>query len=169
MPRLVRPLARVSSVALSERRFSDVAHRVFTSPRRVRFKEMEYAVPFEAGMAALGEVRRLVDSHDWRISFPVEVRSVRGDDVPLSPATGRDSIYIAVHVNHRTDHTAYFTAVEQVMREHDGRPHWGKLHTQGADDLAPLYPELDAVSAWRDKLDPDRSFGNDYLTRVLGS
>ncbi len=41
---------QVSGRALSERTYSDLAHRVFTSPRRVRFREMEYAVPREVGL-----------------------------------------------------------------------------------------------------------------------
>ncbi|RLV49235.1 FAD-binding protein [Nocardioides mangrovicus] len=167
-PGLVPPLAKVSAQALGERRYADVAHRVFTSPRRVRFKEMEYAVPAEAGMSALAELRRLVEARGWRISFPVEVRYAPADDVALSTAVGRDTVYLACHVNHRTDHTAYFTEVEQVLRAHDGRPHWGKMHTRTAADLAPAYPAWDDVAAWRDKLDPERVFGNDYLTRVLG-
>ena len=41
---------------LSARTYSDVAHKVFTSPRTVVFREMEYAVPREAGLTALREV-----------------------------------------------------------------------------------------------------------------
>ena len=41
---------RVSSRMPSARTYSDVAHRVFTSPRDVVFREMEYAVPREAGL-----------------------------------------------------------------------------------------------------------------------
>lgn len=167
-PGLVRPLNRLSARALGERRYRDVPHRVFTSPRSVRFREMEYAVPREAGMTALAEVRRVLDRSDLRVGFPVEVRHAPGDDVPLSAAYGRDTVYLAFHVNAATDHTAYFRAVEEVALAHDGRPHWGKLHTRTADDLAPAYPRWDDVLAAREALDPDRVFGNAYLTRVLG-
>jgi len=59
-------------------------------------------------------------------------------------------------------------AMESVMRAHDGRPHWGKLHTRTAADLAPAYPRFEEFLALRDRLDPDRLFANDYLRRVLG-
>jgi FAD/FMN-containing dehydrogenase len=49
-----------------------------------------------------------------------------------------------------------------------GRPHWGKLHTRTAEHLRASYPAFDEVVALRDKLDPDRRFGNAYLERVLG-
>jgi FAD/FMN-containing dehydrogenase len=154
--------------ALSERRFSDVPHRVFTSPRRVVFREMEYAVPREVGLEALREVRALIDRSDWLISFPVELRFVPADDVPLSTAYGRDSLYLAFHTNPQTDHTDYFARVEEVLRGYDGRPHWGKLHQRTADDLAPAYPRWQEFLAMRDRLDPDRIFVNPYTERVLG-
>ena len=54
------------------------------------------------------------------------------------------------------------------MRAHDGRPHWGKVHTRAAADLAPTYPRFGDFLALRDRLDPDRVFANDYLRAVLG-
>jgi FAD-linked oxidoreductase len=167
-PALIPRLNRLAAGALSERSFSDVPHRVFTSPRRVVFREMEYALPREAGLHALRDVKALIERSDWRISFPVEVRVGPADDVPLSSSSGRDTIWLAFHVNQRTDHTGYFTAVEQVLMGYDGRPHWGKLHTRSADDLAPAYPRWHEFQALRDRLDPDRVLANDYLARVLG-
>jgi FAD-linked oxidoreductase len=167
-PRTIRPLNQVAARALSARTFSDASHRVFTSPRRVVFREMEYAVPREVGMQALTEVRALIEQRDWRISFPVEIRQAPADDVWLSTAHERDSVYLAFHVNAQTDHHEYFEAVERVLRGYDGRPHWGKLHTRTAADLAPTYVRHGDFVALRDRLDPDRLFTNAYLDRVLG-
>jgi FAD-linked oxidoreductase len=170
-PGVIPRMNQVSARALSARTYSDVAHRVFTSPRRVVFREMEYAVPREAGLDALREARRVVDASDWRISFPVEVRVARADDVALSTAYQRDSMYLAFHTHHHSDwrtHTAYLEAMEAIMRDHVGRPHWGKLHTRTAADLAPAYPRFGEFLALRDRLDPDRVFANAYLRRVLG-
>jgi FAD-linked oxidoreductase len=167
-PRTVPRLNQISGSALSERSYSDIAHRVFTSPRRVRFKEMEYAVPREVGLKALKDVRRVIDASSWRIGFPVEIRSAPADDIALSTASGRDSMYLAFHVPARADHRAYFAGVEQVLREYDGRPHWGKMHTLGAEDLAASYPRFEEFRALRDQLDPQRVFTNPYLQRVLG-
>jgi FAD-linked oxidoreductase len=166
-PRTIPSLNRVSSRALTARTYSDVSHRVLTSSRRVRFREMEYAVPREAGMAALTEARALIEQRGWRIGFPVEVRHAPADDVWLSPAHGRATVYLAFHTNVRTDHREYFAAVERVLRGYDGRPHWGKLHTRTAADLAPAYPRFADFVTLRDRLDPDRLFTNDYLERVL--
>ncbi|HEX3930549.1 MAG TPA: D-arabinono-1,4-lactone oxidase [Nocardioides sp.] len=171
VPGVIPRMNQVSARALSARSYSDVAHRVFTSPRRVVFREMEYAVPRAAGLDALREARRLVEASDWRISFPVEIRVAPADDVALSTAYQRDALYLAFHTHHRSDwrtHAAYLAAMESVMRDHDGRPHWGKLHTRTAADLAPSYPRFVEFVALRERLDPDRLFANDYLRRVLG-
>jgi len=119
-------------------------------------------------MAALTEFRALVEKEGWRISFPVEIRHAPADDVWLSTAYARDSVYLAFHVGAGVDHRAYFTGVERVLRAYGGRPHWGKLHTRTAADLAPDYARWDDFLAVRDRVDPDRAFGNGYLDRVLG-
>ena len=168
-PSLVPRINRVAGRALSERRYSDLAHRVFVSPRRVRFREMEYAVPREVGLHVLRECRRVVEASDWRIAFPVEIRTARADDVPMSTSHGRDSFYLAFHVPQDTDHRAYFGGLEPILREAGGRPHWGKVHTRTAADLAPAYDRFDDFLAMRERLDPDRVFTNPYLRLVLGS
>jgi L-gulonolactone oxidase len=54
----------------------------------------------------------------------------------------------------------YFQAVEQIMDELDGRPHWGKRHFQTAQSLRPRYPEWDRFQALRARLDPRGLFAN---------
>jgi FAD-linked oxidoreductase len=168
VPALVPAIARVSSRALSARTYTDIPYRVFTSPRRVRFVEMEYAVPREALGPALRELKQLVDRSRLQVGFPVEVRTAPADGIPLSTAHGRESAYIAVHMYRGAPHEEYFTAAERIMTAHEGRPHWGKLHTRQAEQLAASYPQFEEFLRIRDRLDPDRLFGNDYLRRVLG-
>ncbi|MEV0006877.1 D-arabinono-1,4-lactone oxidase [Streptomyces sp. NPDC051840] len=167
-PGTIPAIARISSRALSARTYTDIPYKVFTSPRRVRFVEMEYALPREAAVGALRELKAMVERSPLRISFPVEVRTAPADDIALSTASGRESAYIAVHLYRGTPHHAYFTAVERIMTAHEGRPHWGKLHTRDADYLSRAYPRFGEFTAVRDRLDPDRLFANDYLRRVLG-
>ncbi|GAA4662243.1 D-arabinono-1,4-lactone oxidase [Streptomyces chumphonensis] len=168
VPAAVPFIARTASRALSARRYTDVAYKVFTSPRRVRFLEMEYALPRAAAMPALRELRALIERSDLRVNFPVEVRTAPADDIALSTAEGRDSAYLALHVYRGTPHSAYFSAAERIMTAHGGRPHWGKLHSRDAAYLADVYPRFAEFTSVRDRLDPDRVFGNDYLRRVLG-
>ncbi len=169
VPGIIPAVNSVAARALGARTYTDAAYRVFTSPRRVRFKEQEYAVPRAALSDVLSEVRSLFQRRDWRISFPIEVRVTPRDDVWLSTAYGRDSAYIAIHVFHSSPHEEYFRDVEAVMTSVGGRPHWGKMHTRDADYLAGAYPRMTDFLAVRDLADPERRFGNDYLRQVLGS
>ncbi|MFF3511239.1 D-arabinono-1,4-lactone oxidase [Streptomyces sp. NPDC002573] len=169
VPATIPAIARISSRALSARTYTDIPYKVFTSPRRVRFVEMEYAVPRAALVDTLLELKAMVDRSNLRVSFPVEVRTAPADDIPLSTASGRDSAYIAVHMFRGTPYQAYFTAAERIFTAHEGRPHWGKVHTRDAEYLAGAYPRFGEFTAVRDRLDPDRRFGNDYLRRVLGA
>ncbi|MFE9023611.1 D-arabinono-1,4-lactone oxidase [Streptomyces sp. NPDC007808] len=169
VPAAIPAIAQVSSKALSARTYTDIPYKVFTSPRRVRFMEMEYAVPREAVVETLRELKAMVDRSGVRVSFPVEVRTAPADDITLSTASGRDSAYIAVHMVKGTPYQRYFTAAERIFTAHEGRPHWGKVHTRDAEYLAQVYPRFEEFTRLRDRLDPDRLFQNDYLRRVLGA
>jgi FAD-linked oxidoreductase len=167
-PRLVPAINKVAARALSARAYSDLAPHVFTSPRRVRFCEMEYAIPRADLPAVFRELRGLPERIGEHISFPVEVRVAPADDIPLSTASGRDSAYIAVHTFRGTRYDRYFTAVEALMGSVGGRPHWGKLHELTAADLSARYPRFGDFQALRRSLDPEGLFRNAYLDRVLG-
>ena len=169
IPAIIKPQNALGERLVAEREFTDVSHRVFASSRTVHFKEMEYALPREHIPAALRAIDELIESRGWRISFPVEVRCAASDDIWLSTGFGRESGYIAVHRYHRDDPTEYFEGVEAIFRRFEGRPHWGKMHTQDAAYLSTVYPHHADFVAVRDRLDPERRFTNAYLERVLGS
>ncbi|WP_072806878.1 D-arabinono-1,4-lactone oxidase [Rhodococcoides yunnanense] len=166
-PRAIPRVNAFSARALSAREFTDRSYRVFASSRTVRFREMEYAVPAESIVYVLREVDRWLHSSDFVVAFPVEVRFAASDDIWLSTAYGRDTAYIAVHQYHRRDHRAYFDAVEAIARSVGGRPHWGKLHSLGAADLAEAYPKFDDFCEVRDAVDPGGVFANPYLAATL--
>ncbi|MEE6261287.1 D-arabinono-1,4-lactone oxidase [Plantactinospora sonchi] len=167
-PALVPTIHAVSARALTARTYTARSDRVFCTPRRVRFEEMEYALPRAALPEALAGLRRVVDNLPTRVLFPVEVRFTAPDDIWLSHGYGRESAYIAVHQYVGVPAEPYFRAFEQVATALGGRPHWGKLHYRDAESLAPAYPRFADFLAVRDRLDPDRVFANSYTERVLG-
>ena len=168
LPRAVKTINRISARALGARTYSERSDRVFTSPRRVRFKEQEYAIPREELAGALREVRSVIDRSDRRIGFPIEVRLLPPENPWLSMAYGRDSAFIAIHVFHSAAHEEYFRAIEEVLTALGGRPHWGKLHTRDAAYLEGVYPRFGDFLALRDRIDPNRRFANAYTTRIFG-
>jgi FAD-linked oxidoreductase len=169
LPAATGTVNSLASRALSARTYTDAPYKVFTSPRRVRFKEQEYAIPAEHLADVLGEVRDLLRRKDWRISFPIEVRVAPADEPWLSTAHGRNSAYLAFHVYYPSPHEEYFAETEAIMTAAGGRPHWGKMHTRDAEYLRGVYPRFGDFTAIRNALDPDRRFANAYTAQVLGS
>ncbi|GAB79376.1 D-arabinono-1,4-lactone oxidase [Austwickia chelonae] len=167
-PSWVPTVNQVGAKVISRREYTDVSHRVFVSPRTVRFRESEYAVPRDAVGEALVFLRDWFERTGEPVTFPLEVRYTAADDLWLSTASGRDTAYIAVHQYVGQDHTRVFRVFEDVMDRCDGRPHWGKLHRLTADRLAALYPRFGDALRVRDRVDPGRLFANPYLDRVLG-
>ena len=167
-PRIVPRLNQLTSRTLSARDYTDDSWKVFCSSRQVRFRESEYAVPRAAAGDVVRALRDWVDRHDVSLPFPVELRFTGADDIWLSTGYERDNAYVAVHQYHRMDDGGVFAAFEAIVAEHQGRPHWGKLHTLGADRLGELYPRFGDFLAVRDRLDPGRTFTNDHLRHVLG-
>jgi L-gulonolactone oxidase len=164
IPHLNRLLARASGTT----RRIDRSYRVFASPRLVRFTEMEYAFPRARAAEAVRAVLATAERADFAVPFPIEVRFVAPDDALLSPAGGRDTCYIAVHMFEGMEWEPYFRAIEAVMDGLEGRPHWGKRHFQTAATLAPRYPEWERFQAVRRRMDPSGLFANSYVGRVLG-
>jgi L-gulono-1,4-lactone dehydrogenase len=168
IPRLIPALSRLAGRLASGGRTSDRSDRVFVNERRVRFTEMEYALPREHGPEAARRVVDWVRANRYPVFFPIEMRVSAGDDASLSPAHGRDTAYIAVHQYRGMEWRPYFEAVEAIMDDYGGRPHWGKRHFQTAATLAPRYPAWQEFQRARDLLDPQRIFANEYTDRVLG-
>jgi L-gulonolactone oxidase len=168
VPRTIPGITRLATAAYSSAEVTDYSHRVFPSHRAVRFNESEIAVPRESVVDVLREMKRWVDTHDEKIAFPFEIRFTAPDDIWLSTAYRRESAYVAFHQYHRLPHERFFAAMQAILAEAGGRPHWGKMHTLTAADLRPRYPRFDDFTALRDRLDPGRVFGNPYLDRVLG-
>jgi L-gulonolactone oxidase len=163
IPRVARTMPSSGAVE-----YVDKSYRVFCSPRWIHFYEMEYSVPLEAAKEAVNRVRDYIARAGLILAFPVEVRFTLADDIPLSTTHGRRSCYIAVHVYQHMHYQQYFEAVEDIMDDFGGRPHWGKLHFQTAETLASRYPEWNAFQDVRQKVDPEGRFSNAYLERVLG-
>lgn len=167
-PRLIPQINRLLARASGTTRRVDRSYRIFASPRLVRFTEMEYALPRERAAEAVRAVLDVAARPGFAVPFPIEVRFVAPDDAFLSPAGGRETCYIAVHMYRGMEWQPYFRAVEEVMNGFGGRPHWGKRHFQTAETLASRYPEWERFQAVRRRLDPEGVFANGYVRRVLG-
>lgn len=146
----------------------DDSYKLLSNVRNIRFNEMEYQVPIEAGPACLREILELIERKNLPSWFPLEYRVVKGDNIPLSMFQGQDSASISVHQHYSMDHHNYFAAIEPIFWKHGGRPHWGKLHSLNAAQLAPLYPHWQEFGEIRAQLDPKGKMLNGHLRKILG-
>ncbi len=146
----------------------DDSYKLLSNVRNIRFNEMEYQVPIEAGPACLREILEVVKRKNLESWYPLEYRVVKGDDITLSQFQGRDSASISIHQHHTMDYHSYFAEIEPIFWKHDGRPHWGKLHNLNARQLAPLYPHWQDFLDIRAEVDPRGKMLNGHLRTLFG-
>lgn len=142
--------------------------RILPSLRELKFFEMEYAVPAESGRACFLAVRERIRARHPGVAWPVEYRTLAGDDAFLSTASESDRVTLSIHQDGTLPYRDFFADVEPILREFGGRPHWGKLHTAGPAELWPRYPRMDAFLAARARLDPEGRFLNHHLRKLFG-
>ena len=168
VPSLCPPISRFCSSLISAGNQIDESYSMLSTVRQVRFNEMEWSVPAERGADALREIRAFIHRLEFPLMFPLEYRWVRGDDIWLSPNHGRDSVHISVHQYCGMPFERYFDGVQAICLNHGGRPHWGKVHSLAAPQLAKLYPRWDDFLALRERMDPKGRFLTPYLRRLFG-
>lgn len=145
----------------------DRSYRIFPSERNVKFNETEFAIPTANGPDCLREIRQLMQHRYPAVLWPLEYRTLAADDIPLSPAYGRATVTISVHQAAELPYNPFFADVEAIFRNHRGRPHWGKIHTHTARDLAALYPLWTDFQQVRTQVDPTGLFLNDHVRAML--
>ncbi len=167
LPSLSRTISAVSTMAIAPVNEVNYSHRLYAAPRLVCLQAMEYAIPAEHAQIVLSEIQTCINQHRFQVHFPLGCRFVQADDIWLSPAYQRESAYIAVHMYRGMEYKSYFQHVEEIFQRYNGRPHWGKMHSQDAARLAALYPHWHDFRRMRATLDPQGLFLNDYLHRLF--
>ncbi len=162
-PNLCKTVCNISAQSIATIDEVNYSHRLFTTPRMVRFQEIEYNIPAEHAVAVINEIQKCIQQHQFQVHFPIECRFVHSDDIWLSPAYERESAYIAVHMYRGMPYRTYFYYIEEIFKRYQGRPHWGKMHTRTAGELAELYPRWHDFRRVRAELDPRGVFLNSYL------
>ncbi|WP_426594534.1 D-arabinono-1,4-lactone oxidase [Cellulomonas sp. McL0617] len=127
--------------------------------------QTEYLVPRAQAVEALQAVRGLADKIAPLLQVS-EVRTIAGDDLWLSTASGGDRVGIHFTWQPRQNEvTTLLPVLEAALRPFDARPHWGKLFADEDRSLARLYPRWDDFRALVARTDPTGVFANDFLER----
>ncbi|MEV6011362.1 FAD-binding protein [Streptomyces sp. NPDC051976] len=129
--------------------------------------QSEYLLPrahASAALHALAELRAAVAP----VLQICEVRTVAADRLWLSPAYGHGTL--ALHFTWVPD-TAAVLPVLRLMEERlaplGARPHWGKVFTLAPARVRAAYPRMADFQALAAETDPDGTFRNAYLERLL--
>ena len=168
------PRARARATSAGFRRdasASTSSYHVFCTTRLVRFVEMEYAIPrADDGRRPARRSATLIEREGLLVDFPVEIRGIGADDIPLSMGAGRETCYLAVHMSTGTPFERYFRGVEAIMDGLGGRPHWGKMHFQTARDARAALPGVGAVPGGAPAASIRTArFRSEFADRVLGT
>lgn len=167
-PRDRLPLVNELAEQIGPSEAVDESYKILSNIRNNRFNEMEYSVPLHAGADCLREVLATIISKEIDVVFPLEYRYVKRDDTMLSMSSGdEDHAAISIHRMASHDYRPYFDLIEPIFWKYGGRPHWGKIHSLGADELAKLYPRFREFQAIRAQLDPAGRMLNDHLRKLF--
>ncbi len=162
-----KPFSKFSAFGVPKGTWRNHSNKIFATKRWVRFKEMEYNVPKERFQECITEIMETIHKRDFRVHMPLEIRYVKADDIMISPANGRDAVYMAVHQYNGMDYEVYFRTIEEIFWKYDGRPHFGKMNTMKKDQFANTYANWVKFSEIQKKCDPNGIMLNDYLKSIL--
>ncbi len=128
----------------------------------------EWYVAREHGQAAVRAVLAIADVVRPAMQV-VELRTVAGDDLWLSPSGGAGAL--GLHVTWHPDRVAVdaaITVMEDALAPFAPRPHWGKLFGLDPAVVATRFDRWDDFGSLVADLDPGGTFSNDFTDRLLG-
>jgi FAD-linked oxidoreductase len=167
-PRERKPLIDGLATQIGPTEVVDESYKILSNVRNNRFNEMEYSVPLENGAPCLREILATIRKREVDVVFPLEYRYVKRDDTWLSMSSGEeDHAAISIHRVASEDYRPYFDLIEPIFWKYGGRPHWGKVHSLGAEQLSRLYPRFKDFQALRKSLDPQDRMLNAHLTKLF--
>ncbi len=165
-PKSSKVISRLSAKGVGNTSISAQSYQLFATPRKVIFREIEYFIPLQSMKSAIQEIRECIEENQYNVHFPLECRTVKADEIWLSPAYKRDSAVISFHMYKGMPYEQYFRDMEKIMKKYEGRPHWGKMHNQSSAHLHFLFPKLADFLAIRQELDPNGIFLNNYVQEL---
>ncbi len=114
-------------------------------------------------MPALGALRQLAE-RIRPILLICELRTMAADTLWLSPQYGQDTAGFHFTWKRRPAEVERVMALmEAALKPFAARPHWGKVFTARAAELARVYERFDDFRRLRDELDPRGVFVNRWL------
>ena len=146
------------------------SYKVFNVPEPPLHRETEWAFDISVAKDLLREYKKMINASNHRINFLQEIRFSKADDYALSPAYGRDTLWLGVYNADNFGWEELLRDFELLAKKYKGRPHWGK-ESRGADNdyLKAVYPKFESFNELRKKFDPTGKFVNDFVEKIFGN
>jgi L-gulonolactone oxidase len=145
------------------------SHIGFLTPIPPVHAESEWAFDVRDAKRILHDYRRVLPDGGHTYNFIQEIRFSKADELWLSPAYKRDSMWLSLYNIDPANWPAQLAKFEAFARANGGRPHWGKQATFDHDYLRGHYERLADFAALAGRFDPERKFRNAWLDGILGS
>ena len=104
-------------------------------------------------------------------SAPAGIRFVKGSNAYMSPDYGKDVMYIDtpfVRRTHGSDELLDY--YQEIMIEHGGIPHWGKLHDKIVGKYNLIKKYYPKIEKWKEvmlRFNPKGTFNNNFYERIF--
>jgi len=156
--------------------FSDVTgdvYQVFCRGIATPQINVEIAVPLESAGRVVTAIKEWHAATRPHMHYPVILRATGPSDSWLSPSYGQETCFFGFVVYYAEDGSlaeegvSFLRAVERVLAEEGGRPHWGKYFDESLYDWPALYPRWGSFRGVRAALDPQRRFENAFTAELF--
>lgn len=145
------------------------SHVGFLTPAPPVHREAEWAFDYADAGPLLREYRRVILESGHTYSFIQEIRFTKGDPFWMSPAYGRDTLWLSLYnIDSPPRWADQKRQFEAFATRHGGRPHWGKEATFDPAYLRANCPKLTEFRALARQYDPQGKFINAWASRALG-
>jgi len=130
--------------------------------------QAEYLLPRTHAVEAIRALRAL-HARITPLLHVTEIRTMRADDLWLSPAYSVDTV--GIHFTWHRDERIFevLPAIEEMLLPLGARPHWGKVSVASPEQLHSAYPRLTDFLRLREQVDPQGRFCGPFVTRLVGA
>ena len=131
--------------------------------------QTEYFVPRSRGYEAILAVETLRD-HITPHLFITEIRTIKADNLLMSPAYKQDSM--AIHFTWKPETPevlAVLPLIEAKLAPFNARPHWAKVFTMPPERLRQVYGNIAQFEPVVRQYDPQGKFRNEFIEKNIFS
>lgn len=129
--------------------------------------QAEYLLPRHQAVHAIRSVRSLHE-RITPLLHVTEIRTMRADDLWLSPAYGTDTV--GIHFTWHRDEQIYdvLPAIEEILLPLGARPHWGKVTCATPERVTSAFPRWTDFVRLVERVDPAGVFRSPFVTTLIG-